>query len=217
MAHAMGYVLTPLPGLRNMAKILKSKSFEPIARADARVLILGSLPGKVSLERGEYYAQPRNNFWRIMGELTGAAPDLPYQKRLRLLKESRIAVWDVCAAAHRPGSLDSSIQLSTVEANSLSEFLQAHRGISLIGFNGKKTKEIYDCKVAQEPPDLFERIRCEVLPSSSPANASIPYEQKLLRWRTVLVEGNALGSQRSEPVLRTADYAQRTFSNQENL
>src|ERR1017187_7782411 len=86
--------------------IVKSKCFEPVAGADARVLILGSLPGKVSLERGEYYAQPYNAFWRIMGELVGASRDLPYQNRLELLKQHHIALWDVCAAGFRAGSLD---------------------------------------------------------------------------------------------------------------
>ena len=81
------------------------------------MLILGSLPGKVSLERNEYYAQPYNAFWRIMGELVGASPDLLYQNRLECLKHHHIAVWDVCAAGFRAGSLDSAIQLSTVRAN----------------------------------------------------------------------------------------------------
>jgi hypoxanthine-DNA glycosylase len=161
------------------------------------VLVLGSLPGKVALERGEYYAQPRNKFWPIMGELAGASPNLPYQDRLRLVKETGIAMWDVCAAAERPGSSDSAIRLTTVETNDLCGFLRAHAGIDLICFNGKKAKEIFDRKVGQEPRDLFERIRYAVLPSTSPANTSMRYDQKLSRWRIVLGEGNALRSLRS--------------------
>jgi hypoxanthine-DNA glycosylase len=176
---------------------MKSNGFGYIARADARVLILGTLPGKVSLERGEYYVQPRNAFWRIMGEIDGASPDLPYKDRLRLLKENGIALWDVCAAGRRPGSLDSAIRLSTVETNDFRGFLRAHTGIGLICFNGKKAKEIYDRKVLQKPPTLFERIRYEVLPSTSPAHAAMTYEQKLSYWRLVLGEGNALWSLRS--------------------
>src|SRR5579864_8959186 len=98
---------------------MKSKSFEAVARADARVLILGSLPGTVSLERGQYYAQPYNAFWRIMAEALGMPPGLPYKARLRALKENHIALWDVCGAGCRVGSLDSSIQLATVEANDI--------------------------------------------------------------------------------------------------
>jgi hypoxanthine-DNA glycosylase len=197
--------------------IVKSKCFEPVARADARVLILGSLPGQVSLQRGEYYAQPYNAFWRIMGELCGASPDRPYRDRLRLLRENRIALWDVCAAGCRCGSLDSAIELSTVEANDISGLLQAHTGIDLICFNGKKAKEIFDRKVRQDPPARFERIRYEVLPSTSPANASMRYDQKLSRWRIVLSDGNAVRSRRSGAAQRTTDYGQQIFPNQEYL
>ncbi len=178
-------------------EVVKSNGFRSVARADARVLILGSLPGKVSLEHGEYYAQPRNAFWHIMGEFAGASPDLTYKHRLRLLKENGIALWDVCAAGHRSGSLDSAIRLSTVETNDFSEFLRAHTGVGLICFNGKKAKDIYDRKVLPNLPTIFRRIRCEVLPSTSPAHAAVPYEQKLSRWLTVLDEGSASRSPRS--------------------
>jgi hypoxanthine-DNA glycosylase len=170
---------------------VKSIGFGYVARADAGVLILGSLPGKVSLERGEYYAQPQNAFWRIMGELAGASPDLPYKDRLRLLKENGIALWDVCAAGHRPGSLDSAIRLATVETNDISGFLRNYTRIRLICFNGKKAQEIFDRKVRQDPPSIFARIRYEVLPSTSPAHAAMSYEQKLSRWRIVLGRGSA--------------------------
>lgn len=168
---------------------MKSKGFEPVAGSDARVLILGSLPGRVSLERGEYYAQPRNAFWPIMGELFGASPGLRYNDRLCLLKKQGVALWDVCAAGERLGSLDSAILLSSVEANDISEFLRTHVGIALVCFNGKKAKEIYDQKVVLQPPALLERICIEVLPSTSPAHAAMSYEQKLPRWRLVLGKG----------------------------
>jgi hypoxanthine-DNA glycosylase len=109
-----------------------------------------------------------------------------------LLKENGIALWDVCAAGQRSGSLDSAIQLSTVEANDFNGFLRTHPGVELICFNGKRAKEIYDRKVLQKPPSLFERICYEVLPSTSPAHASMPYHQKLSRWRAVLGEGSRL-------------------------
>lgn len=175
---------------------MKSRGFAYIARADARVLILGSLPGRVSLERGEYYAQPRNAFWRIMAELAGAAPDLPYQDRLRRLNAHGIALWDVCAAGRRVGSLDSNIELSTVETNDFSRFLREHDGIGVICFNGQKAKEIFDRKVKREPSHLFERVRCQVLPSTSPAHAGMPFEEKLSRWRAALEEACTSGPTR---------------------
>ena len=150
------------------------------------MLILGSLPGRVSLERGEYYAQPRNAFWRIMGELAGVSLSLRYEDRLCLLLENGIALWDVCASGDRLGSSDSAIRLATVATNDLSSFLRAHTGINLICFNGRKAKEIYDRKVRQHPRQVFERLRYAVLPSTSPAHAGISFEQKLACWRGVL-------------------------------
>jgi double-stranded uracil-DNA glycosylase len=186
---------------------VKSKCFQPIARADARVLILGSLPGKMSLERGQYYAQPYNTFWRIMGELVGASPDLPYQDRLDCLKQHHIAVWEVCASGFRAGSLDSAIQLSTVRANDFGNFLRVHPGISLICFNGRKAEEIFTRKVRQEPRAVFERIRYASLPSSSAAHAGMPFAQKLALWRNALSGaatlrplGNTVASSPSEEV-----------------
>jgi hypoxanthine-DNA glycosylase len=82
-----------------------SEGFAPVADANARVLILGSLPGRKSLEMGQYYAQQQNSFWRIMGVLCGAAPALPYAERLERLRSCRVAVWDVLAAGERAGSL----------------------------------------------------------------------------------------------------------------
>ena len=86
-----------------------SVGFPPIADADARVLVLGSLPGRMSLEKQQYYAQPYNAFWKIMGQLFGAAPELPYERRLEELRKHGVAVWDVLAAGERSGSLDSAI------------------------------------------------------------------------------------------------------------
>ncbi len=165
---------------------MKSKCFEPIARADAGVLILGSLPGQMSLARGQYYAQPYNAFWRIMGELVGASPDVPYHDRVHLLKQHHIAVWEVCAAGFRAGSLDSAIELSTVRVNHFGAFLRAHTGIDLICFNGRKAEEIFMRKVRQEPRAVFQRIRYASLPSTSAAHAGMPFAQKLALWRSAL-------------------------------
>ena len=165
---------------------MKSKCFEPIARADARVLILGSLPGQMSLARGEYYAQPYNAFWRIMGELVGASPEVPYPERVDCLKQHHIAVWEVCAVGFRAGSLDSAIQLSTVRANDFGTFLRAHPIINLICFNGRRAEEIFVRKVRQEPRAIFERIRYASLPSTSAAHAGMPFAQKLALWRSAL-------------------------------
>jgi hypoxanthine-DNA glycosylase len=163
--------------------VAKSIGFDSIARADARVLILGTLPGKLSLERRQYYAQPRNVFWRIMGDLLGFDRDLPYEQRTSRLVENGIALWDVCAAAHRSGSLDSNIQIPDADVNDFSAFFAMHSRIALVCFNGKPAAEMYARRVLPSLPAGCRDIRLVVLPSTSPAHARMPYEEKLRQWR----------------------------------
>ena len=167
---------------------VQSRGFAAVARPDARVLVLGSLPGQVSLRERQYYAQPRNDFWKIMGALAGASPDLPYADRLEALKAQRIALWDVCASARRPGSLDSSIRHASVVTNDFAVFLRSHRRIRLICFNGRKAADLYRRLVLPGLPGPMQAIRCETLPSTSPAHAAMRFEQKLVRWS--IVRGN---------------------------
>ena len=91
--------------------------FDCVARADARILILGSMPGQASLQQSQYYAHPRNSFWYIMGELFAAGPELDYAQRLQVLLEQRVALWDVVHRCQRKGSLDADIEQQSVEAN----------------------------------------------------------------------------------------------------
>ena len=85
----------------------------PVALADARILVLGSLPSERSIAVGEYYAHPRNAFWPIMRELVGARGS--YAERCTALVEAGIALWDVLKRSERPGSLDSDIRLDTAD------------------------------------------------------------------------------------------------------
>ncbi len=165
---------------------MRTNGFPAIAGADARVLILGTLPGQASLQKGEYYGQPRNAFWRIMGELFGVLPAMPYEERQRRIVASRVALWDVCAAAHRPGSLDSAIDAASVRANDLAGFLDTHRAVSLVCFNGSKVEALYRRLVL--PGAGLRAVRYETLPSTSPAHAAMPYDEKLRRWSVVRSE-----------------------------
>lgn len=154
---------------------------DPVARPDARILILGSFPGVESLRLRQYYANRRNCFWPIMGELVGASPQLPYEERLARLKESGIALWDVCAEAERNGSLDSGIRSSRL--NDLDAFFKRHPQIEIICFNGKKAQEIFRRSVpAGSAPPLPQIL----LPSTSPAHAAMTFATKLSRWREPL-------------------------------
>lgn len=162
-----------------------SSGFPPVARRDAQLLILGSLPGVRSIEAAEYYAQPQNAFWRIMGELVGAGPELGYAARLRRLKERRIALWDVAAAAERPGSLDAAIVSASVEANDFGTFLAAHARIGRIFFNGAKAAELYRRLVLPTLAEPYASIPVVRLPSTSPAHAGMPFARKLAAWSAV--------------------------------
>lgn len=166
-----------------MKRDMKSKGFPPIARADAKVLILGTLPSQESLKRGQYYAHPRNAFWRIMGELFGAFRELPYAQRKRRLREQRIALWDVCAAAYRPGSLDAS--LARVVPNAFAEFFESHPSIELVCFNGGTAAELYRRLVLPRLPAPVQSFHTEMLPSTSPAHAAMSFEKKLERWSVI--------------------------------
>jgi hypoxanthine-DNA glycosylase len=159
-------------------------SFLPVEDHDAEKLILGSMPGKASLVAGQYYAHPRNLFWPIMGELTGAHPGLPYQERLRILKANRIALWDVLASCIRKNSLDARIETSSEIINDFESFFLSHPQISDVFFNGRKAEQSFFKKVI---PLLESRtLNYHLLPSTSPANAAISYKNKLKVWQELI-------------------------------
>ena len=163
-----------------------SVGFPPIEYAAARVLVLGSLPGVKSLEMREYYAQPYNAFWRIMGELVGAGPELPYPARLVRLRAHGIAVWDVLAAGEREGSLDSAIVPASIVVNDFGAFFARHRALRLICFNGNTAAGLFKRKVHPGLEPQWAAIERRALPSTSPAYATLRFEQKLARWREAL-------------------------------
>jgi TDG/mug DNA glycosylase family protein len=157
--------------------------FAPIENANAHVLILGSMPGEASLRAGQYYAHPRNLFWRIVGELIGAGPNLPYEQRIQALRSANIALWDVLHSCSRKGSLDSNIDDGSLIANDFAAFFRRHPRITHVFFNGAKAEECFRKFVL--PYIETKSIEYLRLPSTSPANASISYERKLEAWRAI--------------------------------
>ena len=138
-----------------------------IARTDARLFILGSLPGDASLATERYYAHPTNQFWRLLGEATDEELQaLPYPGRLKRLAERRIGLWDVIASARRPGSLDQAIRLA--EHNRIERLLNDFPDLEAIAFNGTTAATIGRRLIAQPP----EGLTLLDLPSSSAANTS---------------------------------------------
>ncbi len=160
------------------------KSFPPIETHTATSLILGSMPGKESLRARQYYAHRRNAFWPIMGELVGAAPTLPYETRTDRLNSAGIALWDVLASCTRSGSMDADIEADSISTNDFASFFQTHPVITNIYFNGSMAERCFRRYVQpflEDWPLTYHR-----LPSTSPANASIRYEQKLIAWKLIL-------------------------------
>ena len=155
----------------------------PIEDCNARVLILGSMPGKASLCAKQYYAHPRNLFWRILGQIVGAEPSLPYEERTQILKSAGIALWDVLESCSRRTSLDSCIEDASIVVNDFSAFYLKHPRVSQVFFNGGKAAHLYTRRVL--PTADHQLITCAQLPSSSPAYASMSYERKLTAWRSV--------------------------------
>ncbi len=156
-------------------------SFPPVADDRATVLILGSMPGKESLRQQQYYAHPHNAFWKIMGELVSAYPQLPYPQRLQALTNARIALWDVLNRCERKSSLDADIQNET--ANDFASFFKRHPHITRVFFNGAKAEQSFKRFVLGKqklPPLEFTR-----LPSTSPAHAGMRYAEKLEEWRNI--------------------------------
>lgn len=164
--------LTPMTDIR---------CFLPVENADARILILGSMPGKASLDAAQYYAHPRNAFWPIMGELTGAGPNLPYESRIRILKSHGYALWDVLASCQRSGSLDSEIR--SEQPNDFASFFRSHTKITLVCFNGATAETYYRKRVL--PTLSASPVQYLRLPSTSPAHASLSCEQKLRLWQAI--------------------------------
>ncbi len=148
------------------------------------MLILGSMPGRESLRARQYYAHPRNAFWPIMGELVGALPALPYEVRTGMLKSAGIALWDVLASCKRHSSMDADIEADSICASDFASFFQKHPHITHIFFNGTMAERCFHKHVLP----LLEHLplRYRRLPSTSPANASMRYEEKLKDWKVIL-------------------------------
>jgi len=167
-----------------------SQGFPWVARTDARVLVLGSMPGRASLAASEYYAHPRNLFWEIMDVLFGAGRELDYAVRLDRLTGARVALWDVAHRCRRPGSLDAAIVRDSVEPNDFAALFRACPQLHTVCFNGGTARELYRRRVLPHPPAADRPLAYHLLPSTSPAHAALDFSAKLARWR-VLAEAAA--------------------------
>ncbi len=146
----------------------------PIARPDARVLVLGSLPGDASLAASQYYAHPQNAFWRLMAEVTGVPlPALAYADRLAAMHRARVALWDTIAYARRPGSLDGAI--ADAAPADLAGLVRRLCELRAVAFNGQLAAKRGTALLAGCGLVLI------ALPSSSPAH-TMAFATKRAAW-----------------------------------
>ncbi len=154
---------------------MRSASFAPAVRPDSRLLLLGSLPGQASLAQRQYYAHPRNQFWRLAGAVIDCdLAALDYPARLAALGAAGIGLWDVIGSATRPGSLDTAIR--DAEHNELPALVTTLPRLAAIGFNGATAFKLGAPLLAGAGPALIR------LPSSSPAYAAMPFAAKRDAW-----------------------------------
>jgi TDG/mug DNA glycosylase family protein len=160
-----------------------SDGFPPIERPDARILVLGSLPGRKSIAEQQYYAHPQNAFWPIIREVFGIEGE--YHHRCIQLSERQVALWDVLKSSERPGSLDSDIRMSSAQPNDFEMFFKQHPAIERVAFNGRKAEQMFMRFVA---PAVTPRTVGQIgLPSTSPAYAAMPFSGKLAAWRNAFL------------------------------
>lgn len=161
------------------------QGFPPVVDDDARVLILGSFPSALSLAAHQYYANPRNAFWPITGELFGFEPSASYEKRLAALRSHGIALWDVLHRCRRAGSADSAIDPKSLVVNDFAKLFADYPSIVRVYFNGAKAAELYR-RLADpaDSADPAERVDYRRLPSTSPAHV-MPPGAKLAAWQAI--------------------------------
>jgi double-stranded uracil-DNA glycosylase len=161
-------------------------SFPPLVSPGAKILILGSFPGEESLRKQEYYGHPRNVFWFIIRKLFQLDDALSYPERVKALTSHGIAVWDVLLSCRREGSLDSSIDDTTIQVNDFQSFFCRHEGIKRIFFNGTKAETEFRRRVLNSVKLLCNDIHYYRLPSTSPAMAMLTRDEKLAQWAKIM-------------------------------
>ena len=171
------------------------RSFPPIIDEQARVLVLGTLPGEESLRRQEYYAHPRNLFWPIVFALFDAVPSPSYEERIGFAKVQRIALWDVVEAGLRDASADATIRAEI--PNRIDLLLEAHPRIRAVAFNGSGARRLYHRHFTPRPDLAYL-----ALPSTSPAHARLDFAAKLALWKPLREAIAPLSSSPRRPARR---------------
>ena len=153
----------------------RKQSFTPVIRPDTRLLILGSLPGESSLAARQYYAHPRNLFWKLIESVIEAdLVELDYPKRLDALLAHKVGLWDAVQSATRNGSLDA--EMRDIEATDLPTMIHRLPNLAAVAFNGRASEKVGRPQLTQAD------IALVALPSSSPAHAAMGFAEKARHW-----------------------------------
>ena len=156
-----------------------------------RILVLGSMPGERSLRQGEYYAHARNRFWPIMEAVLGVPAGAPYGERIRLLNDAGVGLWDVISSCERRGSLDTGIVVPTEIYNDFESLFRSYENLSIICCNGGKAyKTFLRCILPNLDMRIATRLKIAGFPSTSPANATYSFEDIVMAWSMVLLDGS---------------------------
>jgi TDG/mug DNA glycosylase family protein len=157
-------------------------SFAPLLGKHPRVLVLGSMPGVASLHAGQYYAHPRNLFWSLMAEMLAFDPTLSYEKRVECLTTRGVAVWDVLAECRRRGSLDAAIERDSERVNDIAGLLRREPSLGAIFLNGRAAEQCFRRHLMAAVTAIRPELKIVGLPSTSPANQSIPLDRRRAEW-----------------------------------
>ena len=155
---------------------MKKFSFPPIVDENSKVLILGTMPGNKSLQLNQYYANPTNQFWKILSFITGEKFNVEYEVKKRVLLKYHIAIWDVLMHCEREGSLD--VNISDEVPNDFKTFFAKYTNIKAVFFNGSKAADLFN-KYHLGENDKFYKT----LPSTSSANTSMTLNKKIEIWK----------------------------------
>ena len=158
---------------------MKIQSFPSISDSNAKILILGTIPGAQSLALSEYYGNRRNHFWQLLFTIFNEPYCTDYQAKKNVILKNHIALWDVLQACEREGSLDSAI-LKEIP-NDFKDFLKAHPHITHIFFNGQQAAKFF-----KKYATIENHYTLVTLPSTSPANAGFSFERKLVAWEKLV-------------------------------
>lgn len=162
-------------------------SFEPLIDKNTHTLIIGTMPGVASLAAKEYYANPRNVLWQIISELFNDGKTFEnYDDKKNCLLRNGIGLWDSLQNCNREGSLDTNIKDAV--PNDFETLLVQYSHVKKLLFNGKKAYELFK----RFHGGILENVTCFIMPSTSPANASVPRQIKSEQWKNALRSHNKL-------------------------